>query len=237
MTTLEVDAIGEQVIRDHHAEPAFKNYKGFPRALCISVNDEVVHGIPSQRIIAEGDVLSVDCGVLLNGYYGDSAYTFAIGGISDEVQRLLEVTYQCLYLGIAQAVEGMRVGDISYAIQSHAENSGFGVVRELVGHGVGKYLHEKPDVPNFGKRGSGARLAGGMVIAIEPMINMGKKDVSVLDDKWTIVTKDQKPSAHYEHTVAVKKGKAEILSSFEMIEKAIEGNRELSSVNVKNQVQ
>ncbi len=231
VTTLELDKIAEDFIRSHQAAPAFKGYHGFSGSLCVSVNAEVVHGIPGSRVIEEGDVVSVDCGVLKNGYYGDSAYTFAIGEVSDEVATLMRVTKACLYRGIEKAIAGNRIGDISNAVQKHAEEHGFGVVRELVGHGVGKQLHEKPEVPNYGKAGQGMLLKPGLVIAIEPMINMGTKNVRQLKDGWTIVTADMKPSAHYEHTVAVDNIKAEILSSFDDIENSERENKNLCNVH------
>jgi methionyl aminopeptidase len=221
ITTLELDALAESFIRDHGAEPGFKGYNGFKHTLCTSVNDVVVHGIPNQVPLREGDIVSVDCGVKWNGFFGDSAYTFAVGEIKPEIAQLLTVTHQCLLAGIAQAVAGRRVGDISFAVQQHAENHGYGVVRELVGHGVGRNLHEAPEVPNFGKRGSGLMMKEGLVIAIEPMINMGTRNVKQLRDGWTVSTADGKPSAHFEHTVVVREGKAEVLSSFEWIEKTL----------------
>lgn len=221
VTTLELDRIGAEFIADHGALAAFKGYGGFPNSLCISLNDSVVHGIPSKYELCEGDIVSVDCGVLMNGYYGDSAYTFAVGEVSEEVAKLLQVTKESLYKGIEKAVAGMRMGDLSYAVQEHAEKHGFGVVKELVGHGVGKALHEKPEVPNYGKRGVGIKLQEGLVIAIEPMINLGKAAVWQDRDGWTIRTKDNKVSAHFEHTVAVRKGKADILSSFEYVEEVL----------------
>ncbi|MBK9292743.1 MAG: type I methionyl aminopeptidase [Bacteroidetes bacterium] len=219
--TIALDRIAETFIRDHGAIPGFKGYGGFPGSLCISVNDEVVHGIPSNRELRDGDIVSVDCGVLKHGFYGDSAFTFAVGDISDELRLLLERTRQSLYEGIKMAVEGNRVGDISYAIQHYIEQFGYGIVRELVGHGVGRKLHEAPEVPNFGRRGSGPRLVAGMVIAIEPMINLGTKNITQDDDGWTIRTADRRPSAHFEHTVAVGKQKADILSTFELIEEVL----------------
>ena len=217
MTTLDIDRLGEEIIRDFGCVPNFKNYNGFPASICVSINDEVVHGIPSSRCLKEGDIVSVDCGVVKNGFYGDSAYSFAVGKVSEEVDKLLRVTQECLYKGMEQAISGMRIGDIGYAVQSHAEANGFTVVRELVGHGVGRNLHEEPQVPNFGRRGQGCKLTTGMVIAIEPMINMGKRYVYQLSDGWTIRTRDHMPSAHFEHTVAVGKGSADILSTFEYI--------------------
>ncbi len=219
ISTLEIDALAEKFITENNAKPSFKNYKGFPFTCCISVNDAVVHGFPNDVALKEGDIVSVDVGVYKNGFHGDSAYTFAIGAINEDVQRLMRVTKQSLYLGIEKAVAGNRVGDISFAIQDFAERKHkYGVVRELVGHGLGKSLHEDPQVPNYGKRGSGAKLHDGLVIAIEPMINMGVKEVWYEEDGWTVKTKDGKPAAHYEHTVCIRRGKADILSSFEEIE-------------------
>jgi methionyl aminopeptidase len=229
-TTLQLDTASEKFIRDNGAVPSFKNYRGFPYASCISVNDAVVHGFPTNNILKEGDVISVDIGVFKNGYHGDSAYTFAIGNVNDDVKQLMRVTKESLYKGIEKAIAGNRVGDIAFAVQEHTERKhGYGVVRELVGHGLGKDLHEDPQVPNYGKRGSGTKLKEGVVIAIEPMINMGKKDVVNDTDGWTVRTKDGKPSAHYEHTVCVKKDKADILSSFTSIEAAEKANENLCS--------
>lgn len=228
ITTLELDRLAETFIRDHQAEPAFKGYHGFPASLCISVNAEVVHGIPGKKEIREGDVVSVDCGVKMNGFFGDSAYSFVVGTPSDIVRKLIRVTKECLMAGVNAAVTGNRTGDIGSAVQDHAESNGFSVVRELVGHGVGKRLHEKPEVPNYGKRGSGVLLRDGMVIAIEPMINSGKRNIIQLNDGWTIVTADKLPAAHFEHTVAVKQGKADVLSSFEKIEIAEKNNSNLN---------
>ncbi len=216
--TIELDKLAETFIRDNGGIPAFLNYGGFPYSLCISLNDQVVHGFPGNHVLKDGDLVSVDCGVILNKYYGDSAFTFAIGEVSDEVKKLMRVTRECLNLGIEKAVVGNRIGDIGYAVQEHAEKNGFGVVKELVGHGVGLKLHEKPEVPNYGRRGSGIKLEEGMVIAIEPMINAGRAGVKFWDDGWTVSTVDKKASAHYEHTVAIKKGKADILSSFEYVD-------------------
>lgn len=224
ITTIELDKQAEAFIRDHGAVPGFKGYHGFPYTLCISPNEVVVHGFPSRNTLKEGDILSVDCGVLKNGYYGDSAYTFAVGEIREPVRHLLKTTYQCLLLGIEQAVEGKTVGDISQAIQFHAEKAGYTVVKELVGHGVGKDLHEEPEVPNFGSRGKGPRLKQGMVIAIEPMINLGQRFVVQERDGWTIRTSDRKPSAHYEHTVSIGTDKADVLSTFSYIEQALSEN-------------
>lgn len=219
--TIELNKLAETFIRDNGGIPAFLNYNGFPYSLCISLNDQIVHGFPGQHVLVEGDLVSVDCGVVLNKYYGDSAYTFAIGEVDENTKKLMRVTKESLYLGIEKAVVGQRVGDIGYAVQEHAEKNGFGVVKELVGHGVGLRLHEKPEVPNYGKRGSGIKLEEGMVIAIEPMINAGRAGVKFWDDGWTVSTVDKKPSAHYEHTVAVQKGKADILSSFDEIEEVL----------------
>lgn len=227
VTTLELDNVAEDYIRSNNAVPAFKGYKGFPGSLCVSVNAEVVHGIPGKRVLKEGDIVSVDCGVIKNGWFGDSAYTFAVGEIKEEDAQLLNITRQCLMEGIKHAIQGNRVGDISAAIQLLAEKNGYGVVRELVGHGIGRSLHEKPEVPNYGKRGQGAVLKKGLVIAIEPMINQGKKGIKFHDDNWTVTTIDMKPSAHYEHTVAITDNEPDVLSSFEKIEKAIEQNQNL----------
>lgn len=221
VTTLELDKIAEDFIRSNGAVPGFLGYGGFPNTLCVSVNDQVVHGIPSNYALKEGDIVSVDCGVLQNGYYGDSAYTFCVGKVDEKVKKLLKITKESLSLGIDSAQHGNRIGDIGYAIQKHCQAAGFSVVRKLVGHGVGKSLHEDPEVPNFGKRGQGVLLKEGMVIAIEPMINMGNRDVVQEKDGWTIRTIDRKPSAHFEHTIAVRKGKAEILSTFDYIEEVL----------------
>ena len=222
--TIELDKLAETFIRDNGGVPAFLHYNGFPYSLCISLNDQVVHGFPGSYEIREGDIVSVDCGVLLNNFYGDSAYTFPIGKVDQQTVRLLEVTKECLDLAIEKAVIGMRIGDVGFAVQQHAEKNGFGVVKELVGHGVGVKLHEKPEVPNYGKRGSGIKLEEGMVLAIEPMINAGRAGVKFWDDGWTVSTVDNKPSAHYEHTVAIKKGKADVLSSFRPIEEVLKQN-------------
>lgn len=221
VTSLELDKIAEEYIRSHNATPVFKGYNGFPNSLCISVNQTVVHGIPNTTPFKEGDIVSVDCGVVLNGFVGDHAYTFAIGEVKPEVKKLLKVTCECLYLGIEKAVTGNRIGDISSAIQRHAERNGYGVVRELVGHGLGRSLHEGPEVPNYGRSGYGPKINNGLVIAIEPMINMGTKNVKQLNDGWTINTADNKPSAHFEHDVAVVNGKPDILSTFSYVEEAL----------------
>jgi methionyl aminopeptidase len=217
--TKDLDRRAEEFIRDQGGSPSFLNYNGFPASLCVSVNDTVVHGIPGNYELKEGDVVSVDCGVYYQGYHSDSAYTYPLEGVGKEVLDLLERTYQSLYLGIEQAKAGNRIGDIGHAIQTYVEGFGYGVVRELVGHGVGKHLHEDPEVPNYGKRGKGAKIVSGMVIAIEPMINMGTKNVVQEKDGWTIRTADRKPSAHFEHMVAIYEDRTEILTTHEDIEK------------------
>lgn len=222
ITTIALDKLAYEFIRDHDAVPAFLNYGGFPNSLCISPNEQVVHGFPSDYVIKDGDLISVDCGVIKNKYFGDSAYTFSIGETTEEQKKLVQVTQECLKLGIEKAVVGMRIGDIAHAIQFHAETNGFGVVRELVGHGVGVKLHEKPEVPNYGKRGAGVKLEEGMVIAIEPMINAGTAAVKFWPDGWTVTSKDNKPSAHFEHTVAIKRGTADVLSTFSLIEEILQ---------------
>ena len=221
ITTLYLDRIAEEFIRDNGASPAFKGYGGFPNTLCTSVNDEVVHGIPSGYTLKEGDVISIDCGVILNGWYGDGAYTFAVGKISDDLRRLLDYTRASLEEGVRQAVAGNRVGDVSYAVQSKAESGGFSVVRELVGHGLGTKLHEPPEVPNYGRKGTGSKMEKGLVICIEPMINLGKKETMQMADGWTIKTVDGKPSAHFEYAVAVNKEKADVLTTFDFIEEVL----------------
>jgi methionyl aminopeptidase len=222
VTTLQLDAVAEEFIRDHGGEPGFKGYGGFPNSLCTSVNEAVVHGIPNDKPLVDGDIVSVDCGVLKNEFYGDSAYTFAVGAIAPEIQQLLEVTKECLQKAIEQAIVGKRIGDIGFACQHHAEQNGYGVVRELVGHGLGRSLHEAPEVPNYGRRGNGPRLMDGMVLAIEPMINLGRKEVFHEEDGWTIVTADRKVSAHFEHDIVVRKDQADVLSSFDEIEKVLQ---------------
>lgn len=223
ITTLELDRIAEEFIRSHGAVPGFLNYDGYPYTLCISLNEVVVHGLPSEKcILREGDIVSVDCGTLKNGFYGDSAYTFEVGKVSDEIHELLETTKESLYKGIEKAVAGMRVGDIGYAVQSYCEARGYAVVRELVGHGVGRDMHEEPPIPNYGRRGQGVLLKEGMVIAIEPMIARGERYVYLDDDGWSVKTRDGKPCAHFEHTIAIRKGKADILSSFEYVERVLE---------------
>ena len=235
ITGLEIDSKAEELIRDHGAEPGFKGYRGFPATLCISINEQVVHGIPSNYEFKDTDIVSIDCGVYNNGYYGDAAYTFAFRNIDIEVMKLLVVTKESLYKAIDSALPGNRIGDIGYAVQSFTEKEHkYGVVRELVGHGIGKSLHEEPEVPNFGRRGNGVQLKEGMVIAIEPMINLGSKKVRIHKDGWTVQTGDKKPSAHYEHTVAIKKGGADILSDHIIVEEAIKNNDFLSVISIKN---
>jgi len=221
VTTREIDRRAEEFIRDNGGTPGFKGYQGYPNALCISVNDQVVHGIPSDYSLKEGDIVSVDCGVYKNGFHGDSAYTFAIGEISPQSEKLLRVTKESLYLGIEKAVAGNRLGDIGYAVQTHAERNGFSVVMEMVGHGIGRNLHESPEVPNYGRKGSGMKLKNGMVIAIEPMINMGKRFIVQESDGWTIRTSDGSVSAHFEHSVVIRPEKADILSDFSLIEEKL----------------
>lgn len=221
VTTRALDKVAETFIRDHGAIPGFLGYGGFPATLCISVNEQVVHGIPGDRVLMDGDLVSVDCGVLMNGFYGDSAFSFAVGEVSEEVRLLLDRTRESLELGIAAAQEGGRIGDIGHAIQSYVEGFGYTVVRELIGHGLGRNLHEKPDVPNYGRSGSGLRLKEGLVICIEPMVNLGSRTVVQEKDGWTIRTLDRKPSAHFEHAVAVTSGQAEVLSTFEFIDEVL----------------
>lgn len=221
VTPLELDALAEDYIRSQNAIPGFLGLYDFPNTLCISVNDAVVHGIPDNKPFEDGDIVSVDCGAIFEGYYGDHAYTFEIGDVDPETKRLLEVTKECLNLGIAETKTGNRIGDIGFAIQQHAEKNGYGVVRDLVGHGLGKTMHEEPQVPNYGRRGRGKKIQDGLTIAIEPMINMGTERVVQLEDHWTIVTEDGKPSAHFEHDVAVVNGKPEVLSTFKYIEEAL----------------
>ena len=221
ITTLHLDAIAEKFIRSHGAVPGFLGYGGFPNTLCVSVNEQVVHGIPSDYALREGDIVSVDCGTIMKGFYGDSAYTFAVGRIEPEIQQLLDVTKEALYKGVAQAKAGNRVGDISAAVQEHAEKNGCSVVRELVGHGLGRNMHEDPEVPNYGARGRGPLLKEGMVICIEPMINLGTKYVVFERDGWTVRTRDRKPSAHFEFAVAIGKDGADVLTDFSIIENAL----------------
>ena len=217
ITTLELDKIADEFIRDHGAVPSFLGYGGFPNSICTSVNEHVVHGIPNNIPLKEGDIVSIDIGTVKNEYNGDSAYTYCVGEVSDEIKKLLRVTRESLYIGIEQAEEGNRIGDIGNAIQTYCEKLGYTVVRELVGHGIGRKMHEAPEVPNYGRRGTGPLIKNGMCIAIEPMINMGSKHVVFESDGWTVRTKDRKPSAHFEHTIAVRNGKADILSTFEFI--------------------
>lgn len=229
-TTAELEKVADTFIRDHGAVPSFKNYNGYPFATCISVNDAVVHGLPDNRELTETDVVSIDIGVFRHGFHGDSAYTFAMANASEETLTLLRVTRESLYRAIDKAVAGNRVGDVSFAVQDYCEKQHrFGVVRELVGHGLGRKLHEDPQVPNFGKRGSGAKLQPNMVIAIEPMVNMGVKDVWYDKDGWTVRTRDGQTSAHYEHTVCIRKSKADVLSSFEEVERVEKANPHLAS--------
>lgn len=219
--TIDLDKLAFTFIQDHGGTPAFLNYNGFPYSLCISMNDQIVHGFPGTYELKEGDIISVDGGVVLNGYISDSAYTFAVGPVAPEVEQLLTVTKESLIKGVEQAVVGKRVGDISFAVQEHVRSYGYGIVKELVGHGVGIHLHEKPEVPNYGQRGKGTKLERGMVIAIEPMINLGKAGVRFWEDGWTVSTIDGKPSAHFEHTVAINKGKADVLTTFAYIEEVL----------------
>lgn len=224
VTTLQLDKIADEFIRDHGAVPTFKNFPNpygapFPASICTSVNDAVVHGVPSDEdVLKDGDIVSIDCGTLLDGFNGDSAYTFCVGEVSDEVKKLLKTTREALYLGIENAVAGRHVGDISCAVQDHCEKEGYGVVRELTGHGIGREMHEDPQVPNYGRRGNGILLKAGMCIAIEPMITMGNRSIYMMPDRWTIRTRNGKPAAHFEHTIAIRQGKVEILSTFEEIE-------------------
>lgn len=227
VTTNELDKLAETFIRDHGAQPTFKGFPNpyggpFPASICASVNDEVVHGIPNDNPLKDGDIVSVDCGTLLNGFNGDSCYTFCVGEVSDEIKHLLKTTKESLYKGIEAAIAGKRLGDIGYAVQTCCEHEGYGVVREFVGHGIGKEMHEEPAVPNYGKRGNGVQIKNGLCIAIEPMITQGSPQIVMMPDRWTIKTQDGKWAAHFEHTIAVHHGKADILSTFEEIEK-IEG--------------
>ena len=222
VTTLFLDQLAESFIRDHGATPAFLGFNGFPNSICTSVNDQVVHGIPSDQVVLqEGDIISIDCGTVLNGFVGDSAYTFCVGEVSEEIKRLLRTTKEALYKGIAQAVIGNRIGDVSHAVQSYCEARNTSIVRELVGHGCGRTMHESPEVPNYGKRGNGPLLRNGMCICIEPMVNQGSKQVVVESDGWTVRTKDSKCSAHFEHCIAIRPKGPQILSSFDYIEKIV----------------
>ncbi len=224
VTTLQLDKIADEFIRDHGAIPTFKDFPNpygapFPASICTSVNDAVVHGVPNnETVLKDGDIISIDCGTLLDGFNGDSAYTFCVGEVSEDVKKLLRITREALYLGIENAVAGRHLGDISSAVQDHCEKEGYGVVRELTGHGIGREMHEDPQVPNYGRRGNGVLLKAGMCIAIEPMITMGDRSIYMMPDRWTIRTRDGKPAAHFEHTIAIRQGKAEILSSFDEIE-------------------
>lgn len=224
VTTLQLDKIAEEFILDHGAIPTFKNFPNpygepFPASICTSVNDVVVHGVPSDEVVLkDGDIISIDCGTLLDGFNGDSAYTFCVGEVSPEVKQLLKTTKESLYIGIEQAVAGKHIGDIGAAVQQHCETQGYGIVRELTGHGIGREMHEPPQIPNYGRRGNGVMLKAGMCIAIEPMVTLGDRQIWMLPDKWSIVTRDRKPAAHFEHTIAIRRGEAEILSTFEEIE-------------------
>ena len=223
VTTLQLDAIAEEFIRDHGAVPTFKNFPNpyggpFPASICTSVNDAVVHGIPDNTELRDGDIVSIDCGTLLDGFNGDSAYTFCVGEVSEEVRKLLKTTKESLYLGIEAAVAGNHLGDIGSAVQNHCEAEGYGIVRELTGHGIGREMHEDPQVPNYGRRGNGSMLKASMCIAIEPMVTMGDRNIWLMPDRWTVKTRDGKPAAHFEHTIVVRRGKSEIISSFEEAE-------------------
>lgn len=234
VTGLQMDMVAEELIKDHNALPAFKGYRGFPSTLCISLNEQVVHGIPTDVEFKDGDIVSIDCGTYMNEFFGDSAYTFALGEISSETLQLLEVTNTSLYKGIAAATAGQRIGDIGHAVQHYCEKTyNYGVVRELVGHGIGRSLHEAPEVPNYGKRGRGSMLKDGLVIAIEPMVNLGKKEVKQLDDGWTISSKDGTLAAHYEHTICVRKDKAIILSDHSLIEAEIKKNANVNEIAIR----
>ena len=221
VTTLHLDKLAEDFIRDHGAEPGFLGLYDFPNTLCMSPNSQVVHGIPNDKPLVDGDIISIDCGALKNGFYGDHAYTFEVGEVDADTKRLLEITKESLYVGIAEFKKGNRVGDVGFAIQKFTEDNGYGVVRELVGHGLGQEMHEDPQMPNYGKRGRGKKFVDGMVVAIEPMTNMGTKDILQLADGWTILTKDGKNSAHFEHDVALIDGKPEILSTFKYVNEAL----------------
>lgn len=225
VSTIRLDGIAEDYLRSEGAVPGFKGYNGFPNTLCISVNEEVVHGIPGDRVLKNGDIVSIDCGSIKNGYYGDTAYTFAVGEVSRVVMELLRKTKESLFLAINLAVAGKRVGDISAAVQEYVESFGYSVVRELVGHGIGKKLHEKPDIPNFGRKGTGVKLQEGLTICIEPMINLGTKNIVQAKDGWTIRTSDKQPSAHFELSVAVKKDRPDVLSTFQYIEEVLGPNK------------
>ena len=235
--TSDIDKKAEEFIRSHGAKPGFKGYNGFPSTLCVSPNEQVVHGFPSDVPLQEGDIVSIDCGVFHNDFYGDAAFTFAIGEVDDETMKLLEVTRTSLYLAIDQARAGKRMGDIGHAVQQYCEReNGYGVVRKLVGHGLGRNLHEAPEVPNFGRRGSGIMLKEDLVIAIEPMVNMGTRNVRQLKDGWTIISKDRKPSAHFEHTICVRNGEADILSDHTYVEDAIKNNDNLTQMSTEKPI-
>ncbi|HPH63848.1 MAG TPA: type I methionyl aminopeptidase [Paludibacteraceae bacterium] len=224
ITTLQLDKIAETFIRDNGANPSFLGYEGYTNSICTSVNDQVVHAIPSKYVLKEGDIISVDCGAEKSGFHGDSCYTFCVGEVSEEARQLLKTTRESLYEGIKFAVEGKRIGDVGHAIQTYCENRGYSVVHGMNGHGIGRSLHEEPRVPNYGKSGFGTKLKTGMVIAIEPMINLGNENIYFADDGWTAKTSDGKISAHFEHTVAIAKGQADILSSFKYIDEILENN-------------
>lgn len=222
ISTEQLNKVAEEFIRDNGAVPGFLGYGGFPKSICTSVNDQVVHGIPSENVVLEdGDIISVDCGAYINGFHGDSAYTFCVGDVKPEIVELLRTTKESLYKGVEQAQEGKRLGDVGSAIQEYCESRGYSVVREMIGHGVGRNLHESPEVPNYGRKGNGILLKSGMTIAIEPMINLGKRNLFFENDGWTTRTIDRKPSAHFEHSIAIRRGKADILSSFEFIEQVL----------------
>lgn len=225
VTPIELDALAEAYIRSQNAIPGFLGLYDFPNTLCISVNEQVVHGIPNNRPLEDGDIISVDCGAIYKGYYGDHAYTFEVGTVAPEIKDLLKVTLECLDIGIAEAKVGNRIGDIGFAIQQHAEKHGYGVVRDLVGHGLGTTMHEEPQVPNYGRRGRGKKIQNGLTIAIEPMINLGTERVVQLDDNWTIVTEDGLASAHFEHDIAVINGKPEVLSTFKYVDDALNNKK------------
>ncbi len=235
ITGEEIDRAAETLIRDHGGKPGFKGYKGFPATLCVSVNEQVVHGIPGpEQVFADGDIVSIDCGVEMNGYFGDSAYTFPVGDVSDEVMDLCRITNNSLYRAIEVARPGQRLGDIGFAVEEYVERKNpYAVVRELVGHGIGRALHEAPEVPNYGKRGSGRLLKPGLVIAIEPMVNLGRRDVRTASDRWTVVAQDSLPSAHYEHTIAIRKDGPDVLSDHREIEEAVRNNANLKTVQVE----
>ena len=224
INTEQLNKVAHEFICDNGAKPGFLNYNGFPKSICTSVNEVIVHGIPSEKVILkDGDIVSVDIGVYKNGFHGDSAYTFCVGDVKPEVLNLLKTTKESLYKGIEQATEGKRLGDVGYAIQSYCEERGYSVVREMIGHGVGRYLHEEPNVPNYGRRSNGTMLKNGMTIAIEPMINLGRKNLVFEKDGWTVRTIDHKPSAHFEHSIAIRRGEADILSSFQYVEEVLGG--------------